>query len=152
MSNPLLTSRRRRTPREHARPATADGPLCNPWNRTAALRSRRPRHARGVGKGRAALGRREGTSEGTRVARMPRWAALARGRRTATGAGAVGACGSELLAVIYSECPCLTAIFFRNLNRSAQCDQQESCRSHYPLQLSQKPYSVFLNGFCRNVV
>jgi hypothetical protein len=39
---------------------------------TAARRSRRPWHARGVGKERAALGRGEGTSEGARAARKPR--------------------------------------------------------------------------------
>jgi hypothetical protein len=32
-------------------------------------------------------------------------------------------------------CPCLTTIFSRNLNKSAQSGQQESCRSNYPLQL-----------------
>jgi hypothetical protein len=57
---------------------------------------RRPRRACGVGKERAALGRCEGTSGGARAARIPRWPALARGRRTAAGAGAVGARGSAL--------------------------------------------------------
>jgi hypothetical protein len=65
---------------------------------------------------------------------------------------AAGACGSALSAAIHSECPCLTAIFSRNLNRSAQCGQQKSCRSHYPLQLLQRPSSVFLTRFCRNAL
>jgi hypothetical protein len=83
------------------------------------------------GEGASCVGKARGTSEGTWAARIPRWPVLARGKRATA-----GACGSALSAVIYSECPCLTAIFSRNLNRSAQCGQQESCRSHYPLQLS----------------
>jgi hypothetical protein len=33
------------------------------------------------------------------------------------------------------------------LNRSAQNFEYESCRSHYPLQLSQRPQGVLLNSF-----
>jgi hypothetical protein len=36
----------------------------------------------------------------------------------------------------------------KNLNRSASSDELESCRSNYPLPLSKRPYSVFLNRFC----
>jgi hypothetical protein len=34
------------------------------------------------------------------------------------------------------------------LNKSAQNFEYESCRSHYPLQHSQRPYGVFLIRFC----
>jgi hypothetical protein len=34
------------------------------------------------------------------------------------------------------------------LNTSAQNSEYESCRSHYHLQLSQRPYGFFLNRFC----
>jgi hypothetical protein len=34
------------------------------------------------------------------------------------------------------------------LNTSAQIFEYESCRSPYPLQLSQRSYGVFLNRFC----
>jgi hypothetical protein len=37
-----------------------------------------------------------------------------------------------------------------NLNWSAPRSKKQSCRSHYPLQLLQWLYSVFLNGFCIN--
>jgi hypothetical protein len=47
----LTSSGPKEAPREHARQATADGPQGNTRDRTAARRSRRPRHARGVGKG-----------------------------------------------------------------------------------------------------
>jgi hypothetical protein len=100
---------------------------------------------------RAAWGRGELRWEGARGPRKARGRLGCRGGwrwRAVAGAGAAG--GRS--AVIYSECPCLTVIFSQNLNRSAQCGQQENCRSHYPLQLSQKSYNVFLNGFCRNVV
>jgi hypothetical protein len=48
----LMSSGPREAPREHACQATADGPQGNPGDRTAARCSRRPQHARGVGKGR----------------------------------------------------------------------------------------------------
>jgi hypothetical protein len=38
---------------------------------------------------------------------------------------------------------------FRILNRSVPNFEYESYRSHYPLQLSRKPYRVFLNRFCK---
>jgi hypothetical protein len=34
------------------------------------------------------------------------------------------------------------------LNTSAQSFEYKSCRSHYHLQLSQRPYRFFLNRFC----
>jgi hypothetical protein len=58
----LATFGRTEAPRERVCPVTADGPQGKPGNRTAARRSRRPQHARGVGKERAALGGCEGTS------------------------------------------------------------------------------------------
>jgi hypothetical protein len=88
-------------PRERAHPGTVDGPLCTPRNRTTARRSKRPRHARGVGKGRAALGRREGTSEGARVARTSR-------RRTARARALwrAGARATSRRPEIVSDWPC----------------------------------------------
>jgi hypothetical protein len=35
------------------------------------------------------------------------------------------------------------------LNKGAQNFEHESCRPHYPLQLSQRPYGFFLNRFCK---
>jgi hypothetical protein len=73
---------------------------------------RRPRHAHDVGKvgcvgkGRGDLGRRAGGPDAE-----------------AGGAGAAGARESALSAVIYLGCLCSTAIFSRNLNRSAQSGQ-----------------------------
>jgi hypothetical protein len=43
----------------------------------------------------------------------------------------------------------LNTINYKILNRSAQNIEYESCRSHYPLQLSQRLYGVFLNRFCK---
>jgi hypothetical protein len=37
------------------------------------------------------------------------------------------------------------------LNTSAQLFEYESCRSHYPLQLSQRPYGVFSIDFAQQV-
>jgi hypothetical protein len=44
----------------------------------------------------------------------------------------------------------LSAKFSKNLNRSAQRGEYESSRSHYPMQLLQRPNGVFLNSFCIN--
>jgi hypothetical protein len=85
---------------------------------------------------------------GRRGARTPR-SGPARAR-VRTGAWRRGAGTTRLQNV--SVCLRLTVFFPKFLNRSAQCGQQESCRSSYPLQLLQRPYRVFLNGFCRNVV
>jgi hypothetical protein len=46
----------------------------------------------------------------------------------------------------------LSAFFSKKLNRSAKSGEYESCRSNYPLQLSQRSSNVFLNRFYRNVV
>jgi hypothetical protein len=51
---------------------------------------------------------------------------------------------------IVSQCPCLNVKISKNLNRSAQSGEYESCRSHYPLQLLQRLYGVFLHGFWTN--
>jgi hypothetical protein len=43
---------------------------------------------------------------------------------------------------------CLKLKKIKNLYKSAQNFEYESCISLYHLQLSQRPYGVFLNGFC----
>jgi hypothetical protein len=43
---------------------------------------------------------------------------------------------------------CLKFKNSKNLYKSAQNFEYKSCRSQYHLQLSQRPYGVFLNGFC----
>jgi hypothetical protein len=63
-ADPQVTSGRAEDASGTRAQATADGLQGNPGDRKAARRSRRPWHARGVGKGRAVLGRLEGTSEG----------------------------------------------------------------------------------------
>jgi hypothetical protein len=95
-------------------------------------------------------------------------------RRTARGAGALGAHGLRVRghgttrtgwqahharatcdvatrcrpAITVPMCLALDVFFSKILNRSAQSGKSESCRSHYPLQLLQRPSSVFLHGFC----
>jgi hypothetical protein len=44
----------------------------------------------------------------------------------------------------------LNTIYSKILNKSEQNFEYENCRSHCPLQLSQRPYGVFLNRFCRS--
>jgi hypothetical protein len=95
---------------------------------TASARVWRGEGASRVGKVRGDLGRRAGGSD-TEVAGAGARQEHGGGRRRG------GRARERALAKIYSECPCLTAIFSRNLNRSAQCGQQESFRSSYPLQL-----------------
>jgi hypothetical protein len=45
--------------------------------------------------------------------------------------------------------PCLSKNKSQFLNRSVPTDEYEICRSSYPLPLSKRLYSVFLNRFCR---
>jgi hypothetical protein len=67
--------------------------------------------------------------------------ARARGR----GVGARGVGRHETMLLI----PCLSMHNSKFFNRNEPTDEYESCRSSYPLPLSKRLYSVFLNRFCR---
>jgi hypothetical protein len=98
---------------------------------------------------RGALGMRAGMGKGRPRRAGPRAVCARAPRRRGAGAGRRSrrACGVSQPAAA-SQCPTLNALNSKKLNKSAQSGQKESCRSHYPLQLSQRPYGVFLHGFC----
>jgi hypothetical protein len=96
-------------------------------------------------RGRRRLGKRRPRSAGPRAVHGADAEAGVRGRGIATRRRGAERGRSVLVLLSLG----LNTTNSKILNRSAQNFEYKSCRSHYPLQLSQRPYGVYLSRFCK---